>query len=141
MDAAYITTIDSQQQRIDAVVGELGALGLVPGSAFPLEQTYCMRMLSGEIPNFVPDTRAESAVRDLAATREIGAYIGVPVTLSDGRVHGTLCCASHQPRAELGDKELRFMQVLATIVAARVEQAQGDLARSTERLRARQGDA
>ncbi len=133
MDAAYITTIDSRQQRIDAVAGDVGVLGLVPGAAFPLEQTYCMRMLSGEMPNVVPDTKLEPAVRDLAVTRAVGAYIGVPVKLSDGRVHGTLCCASRERRAELGDDELRFMQVLAAIVATRVEQAQGDLAKRAKR--------
>lgn len=134
MDAAYITTIDSRQQRIDAVVGDVGVLALVAGAAFPLEQTYCMRMLSGEMPNVVPDTRLEPAVRDLAVTHAVGAYIGVPVRLSDGRVHGTFCCASRERRAELGDNELRFMQVLADIVAARVEQAQDDLARRARRF-------
>ncbi len=108
MDAAYLTTINARQQTIDAIVGDVGALGLVPGAACPVEQTYCMRMLSGEIPNVVPDTRLEPAVRDLAVTRVVRAYIGVPVKLSDGRVHGTLCCASHEHRAELGGKELRF---------------------------------
>jgi GAF domain-containing protein len=77
----------------------------------------------------VPDTRAEPVVRDLIATRTIGAYVGVPVTLADGRVHGTLCCASSQPRGGLGNEELRFMRVLAGIIASRVDQAEGDVAR------------
>ena len=103
---------------------------------FPVEQTFCMRMLNGEIPNIVPDTRAEPAIRDLDATREFRAYIGVPVRLSDGRVHGTLCCVSREPKFDIGPEDLRFMQVLAGIIAARVEQAQGDMARLTERFRA-----
>ena len=106
---------------------------------FPVEQTYCMRMLNGEIPNIVPDTRAEPAIRDLDATREFHAYVGVPVKLSDGRVHGTLCCVSREPRTGLGPEELRFMQTLAGIVATRVERARGDLARLTERFRRREG--
>jgi GAF domain-containing protein len=121
MDAAYASTIDSDQQTIDSVVGDVGSMGLAPGIAFPLEQTYCSRMLRGEMPRVIPDTRLEPTVRDLAATREIGAYIGVPVTLSDGRVHGTLCCASHRPRAQLGSDELKFMETLADIVARLVE--------------------
>ena len=100
----------------------------------PVEQTYCLRMLNGEVPNLIPDTRAEPAVRDLEATARVGAYLGVPVKLSDGRVHGTLCGVSEQPRSELGSEQLRFMHVLADIVAARVERAQGDLARLTARL-------
>jgi GAF domain-containing protein len=138
MDAAYLATLDSRRQRIEAIVGDVGALGIVPGSVFPLEQTYCKRMLSGEIPNVVPDTRLEPSLRDLGVTRAVGCYIGVPVKLSDGRVHGTLCCASEECREDLGGSELRFMQVLAQIVATRVEQAEGYMAGQTERLRGRQ---
>jgi GAF domain-containing protein len=135
MDAAYLTTIDPREQTIHAVVGEKEIVERYQSSTLPLEQTYCARMLSGEIPNVVADTRANDALRDLAATREFGAYVGVPVTLSDGTVHGSLCCVSRGPQAGLGDDELRFMQVLAGIVAVRIEQARGDMARLTERFR------
>ncbi|HEX4671081.1 MAG TPA: GAF domain-containing protein [Solirubrobacteraceae bacterium] len=135
MDAAYITTIDPRVQMIDALVGNSSALGLSEGLVVPIEQTYCRNMLSGAMPNIVPDTRAEPAVRDLIATRTIGAYVGVPVTLADGRVHGTLCCASSQPRYGLGGEELRFMRVLAGIIASRVDQAEGDVARLLARRR------
>jgi GAF domain-containing protein len=136
MDASYITTIDARHQTIHAIIGHADAAARYTGTVFPLEQTYCMRMLNGEIPNIVPDTRDEPAIRDLDVTREFHAYVGVPVKLSDGRVHGTLCCVSREPRTGLGSEELRFMQTLAGIVAARVERARGDLARLTERFRA-----
>lgn len=136
MDAAYVTTIDSREQTIEAIVGETAA-PVTAGVTVPLQETYCVRMLNGEIPNVVPDTRAEPALRSLTATRYIGAYVGVPVRLSDGHVHGSLCCVSNEACAGLGEEELRFMRVLADIVAARVEQAQGDLARLTERLKSR----
>ena len=136
MDAAYITTIDAGAQTIHAVVGAQDIVDRYQSSVLPLDQTYCARMVSGEIPNVVPDTRANTAVRDLAVAREFGAYVGVPVTLSDGSVHGTLCCVSREAQARLGEDELRFMQVLAGIVAARIEQARGDLARLTERFTA-----
>ena len=134
MDAVYATSIGSEQQTIDCVAGDVGAMGLAPGLAFPLEQTYCSRMLRGEISRVIPDTGAEPGVQDLAATSEIGAYIGMPITLSDGRVHGTLCCASHNPRPELGSDELKFMQVLADIVARLVERSQRGLLARTARL-------
>lgn len=136
MDAAYVTTMDSRQQTIEGVVGEKFAV--LTGAQVPLEQTFCARMLEGEIPNIVPDTRADPLVRDLRATRLIGAYVGVPVRLSDGRLHGTLCCVSSDPRDGLGEDELRFVQVLAGIIGVRIERAQGNLARLTEGLRARQ---
>ena len=135
MDASYLTTIDDRHQTIHAIVGDEDAAARYQGTVFPLEQTYCLRMLNGEIPNIVPDTRAEPAIRDLDATREFRAYVGVPVKLSDGRVHGTLCCVSREPRAGLGPEDLRFIQILASIVATRVERVRGDMARLTERFR------
>jgi GAF domain-containing protein len=135
MDAAYITTIDSRNQTIHAILGEPEVAERYQDSVIPIEQTYCMRMLNGDIPNVVPDTRVQPALHDLAVTREIGAYVGVPVRLSDGRVHGTLCCVSHEPNDAIGADELRFMQILAGIVATRLERARGDLARLTERFR------
>jgi GAF domain-containing protein len=134
MDAAYVTTMDSRQQTIEALVGETNA-PVAAGVVIPIEQTYCARMLNDEIPNIVANTRSQPAIRDLRANRYIGAYVGVPVRLSDGRVHGSLCCVSNEPCEGLGEAELRFMRVLAGIVAARVEQAQGNLARLTVRLR------
>lgn len=136
MDASYITTIDARHQTIHAMVGDEDIVARYQGTVFPVEQTYCMRMLGGEIPSVVPDTRAEPAISGLPVTQEVHAYVGVPVQLADGRVHGTFCCVSREPRPELGPDELRFMQTLAGIVATRVDRVRGDLARLTERFRA-----
>jgi GAF domain-containing protein len=135
MDASYITTMDSRIQTIHAMISDPETVNRFQGAVFPVEQTYCLRMLGGEIPNAVPDTRAEPAISELPGTALLHAYIGVPVKLSDGSVHGTLCCVSRETRPGLGPDEVRFMQVLADIVAARVERVHGDMARLTERFR------
>lgn len=134
MDASYVTTIDPREETIHAIVGEPDIVNTYTGAVIPVEQTFCQRMLNGEIPNVVPDTRAEPAMRDLDATREFAAYIGVPVRLSDGRVHGTLCCVSREAKFDIGPEDLRFMQVLAGIISARLEQVRGDMARLTARF-------
>jgi GAF domain-containing protein len=135
MDAAYLTTIDAHNQTVRGVVGPPELTERYQDSVLPLEQTYCMRMLTGEVPNVVRDTRADPVLCGLAASKHLGAYVGVPVTLSDGSVHGTLCCVSFEPKADLGEEERRFMQILAGIVAARVEHARGDVVRLTEGFR------
>lgn len=137
MDASYITTIDARIQTIHALVSDPDTVNRYQGTVFPVEQTYCMRMLGGQIPNAVPDTRAEPAISELPVTGEFHAYVGVPVKLSDGSVHGTLCCVSRETRPGLGPEEVRFMKVLADIVAARVDQVHGDMARLTERFEPR----
>jgi GAF domain-containing protein len=139
MDASYITTIDSRTQTIHGMFGDADIVSRYQGTVFPVEQTFCMRMLNGDIPNAVPDTRAEPSISGLDATREFHAYVGVPLKLSDGRIHGTLCCVSTDTRPGLGPDDVRFLQVLADIVAARVERVHGDMARLTERFGAQGG--
>jgi GAF domain-containing protein len=133
MDAAYITTITPQAQTIESLVTDTQTFRAFEGTITPLEETYCVRMLRGDIPNVVPDTRAEPAVRDLAATKVVGAYAGVPVRLADGTVHGTICCISASPVPGLGPAELRFMEVLSDMVSQRLTRAQGNLARLLRR--------
>jgi GAF domain-containing protein len=127
MDVAYATTVTPTVQRFDAGSGATHDFGLEPGTEVPIEMTYCKRMLGGLIPNVVPDTSREPAVQDLPVTKLIGAYVGVPVVLSGGRTHGTLCAASAEPRSNVGDDELQFMRLLAQLVATRIERAEGRL--------------
>jgi GAF domain-containing protein len=134
MDAAYIATVDAREQTIEAMVGKTNSEALVEGAVIPVDQTYCARMLTGEIPNIVPDVGAEAGLRNVTVIRNIGAYIGVPVKLADGRVHGSLCCASNGPRPDLGERELRFMEVLAGIVGARLDRAHGSMVRLAKRF-------
>src|SRR5688500_4848151 len=85
-------------------------MGLVSGTRVALEETYCRRMLDEEIPAAVP---AADAVPVLRARREVEpsrplAFLGVPLQLSTGRVYGTLCAASKEPRGELRDRDVAF---------------------------------
>lgn len=59
MDAAYIATVDSREQTIEAMIGTTNADALVEGAVIPVAQTYCARMLNGTIPHIVPNTEAE----------------------------------------------------------------------------------
>ncbi len=126
MDAAYVTHVNSERQLIDEVSGDSSAMGFGSGTEVPTEDTYCSRMLSGALPNVVPDTSKEPAVRGLGATSLVGSYVGVAITLADGSVHGTLCAASSEPREQLGDEELAFMRVLAGMVANRIDRSHAD---------------
>lgn len=75
MDAAYIATVDSRKQTIEVMVGKTNAEALVEGAVIPVDQTYCARMLKGEIPNIVSDVSAEPELRNVTVIRSIGAYI------------------------------------------------------------------
>ncbi|MDQ3850390.1 MAG: hypothetical protein M3296_07235 [Actinomycetota bacterium] len=86
MDISYFSELTQTEQVVLAIMGDASSFGFDVGSAFPLEATYCRRMVAGEIDNAVPDAAADAVVRDLPVTREadLGAYLGVPVHLSTG---------------------------------------------------------
>ena len=88
-----------------------------------LDQTYCKRMLEGRIPQAVPAVVHEAELAELAITRsaDIGAYVGVPVSLPNGHTYGTLCGLSHDPRPALSDINVDVMRSFAKLIANHLE--------------------
>ena len=120
MDVTYISEFSEGCQTYRALSGDTHSFGMEIGSGPPLPNTYCSRMVVGEIPNVIPDTGADSRVRYLPITRQnrIGSYVGVPLRLSDGTLYGTFCCLSHEPDADLCDRDLRYMRLLADLLVS-----------------------
>jgi EAL domain-containing protein (putative c-di-GMP-specific phosphodiesterase class I) len=83
-------------------------------------------MVQGELPHVVRDAAMDERTADLPVTREagIGAYLGVPIRLWDGTLYGTLCCLSRTAEPSLNQRDVRFMQVLAEIVADQLDREQ-----------------
>jgi GAF domain-containing protein len=124
MDLAYMTQFTRDDQVYVDVAGENESFGMDKGGAYPLEGSYCQRMVLGQIPKAVRDTTENEELRDLELTKEagIGSYVGVPITLSDGTLYGTICTASSAASPELADRDVQFMEVLAKIIASQLEQ-------------------
>ena len=123
MQIAYFTEFSAGAQVIRQLAGEPAGLGLAAGVRVPLEDTYCRRMLLEEIPNAVTDADADPVLRGLRAadpSRPL-AYLGVPLQLSSGQVHGTLCAASEAAHDELRDRDVAFMRVLARLLVDTIE--------------------
>jgi anti-anti-sigma factor len=123
MDVAYVASFAGGRQRIDEIEGDAEAFGLQVGSSTPLEETFCARMVTGAIPNVIPDAAADPRTSDLATRTDlgIGAYVGVPVTLSDGRVHGSFCCLNREPDPELRERDVRYLAAIAHLVGDHIE--------------------
>ncbi len=69
------------------------------------------------------DSAENEKVRDLAITKlgEIGSYIGVPITLADGRVYGTVCAVSHRAHSDLSDRDVLVLKAVARLMASEIE--------------------
>jgi EAL domain-containing protein (putative c-di-GMP-specific phosphodiesterase class I) len=126
LDVAFLAQFRDEEEIFRVVEGDADSFGLDEGIAVPLDETYCARMVRGEIPNVVPDARAEG----------IGAYIGVPVRSASGGVWGTLCCLSHRAKPLLDTRDVALLRFLADLVAGEIVTLEAETwRRDTERAR------
>lgn len=133
MDIAYFSEFTDGQQVFRGLEGDAKSFGMRRGEGVPLEESYCMRVVEGRLPNVISDAKSDERVNSLAATEEanIGAYVGVPMRFSDGQLFGTLCCASHNPDPTLAQRDVDFMHVIARLLADQLER---DERQSWERI-------
>jgi GAF domain-containing protein len=112
MDVAFVSEFAEDQLVFRAIEGDAESFGWREGQSFPLDESYCKRVLDGRIPQVVPDARREDATKDLRVTSEadMGSYGAVALVLSDGRLYGTLCCVSHEPDPWLRERDLKLME-------------------------------
>src|SRR4028118_191673 len=99
MDVAFVSKFDADRLVFRKLEGDAESFGWREGESFPIDESYCKRVLDGRIPQVVPDAKREDATKDLRVTSEadMGSYCAVALMLSDGRLYGTLCCVSHEP--------------------------------------------
>jgi HD-GYP domain-containing protein (c-di-GMP phosphodiesterase class II) len=124
MDMSFISDTRAGVQDFVCLAGDASSFSIEPGGSTPLEGTYCQLLLQGRLDPVVRDASREPLVAQLPATgaARIGAYIGVPVVLSDGETYGTFCCVHHEPRPDLRERDVQFLQVLAQLVADQLEE-------------------
>jgi hypothetical protein len=123
MEIAYATEFVDGDQHFRLLRGDGESFGVHEGIAIPLEATYCERILSGRLPNLIPDVRGDerAAAVEAGKAADVGAFASVPITLSDGRLYGTLCAASHTAQPSLEYRDLQFLRVFARIIADQID--------------------
>jgi hypothetical protein len=123
MDVAFVSEFSGDQLVFRKLEGDSESFGWREGQSFPLDESYCKRVLEGRIPQVVPDAKREEATRDLRVTSEadMGCYCAVALVLSDGRLYGTLCCVSHEPDPWLREKDLGLMDRTARRLVEHLE--------------------
>lgn len=94
-----------------------------PGLSHPLEESYCQRLVDGRLPEMIPDTTQEPEAAALPVTDalSIGAYMGVPIRFSDGRLYGTFCCYRDKPDDSLNDRDLGYLRLFSAVAGRLIE--------------------
>jgi diguanylate cyclase len=95
---SMLTRVDGTSVTVVAVNDTLDLVQT--GAVYPLEDTFCFHTLrEGELS--IPDTAlAKQAIKACAYARELGihAFLGMPITLADGQIYGTLGVAEGEAR-------------------------------------------
>jgi EAL domain-containing protein (putative c-di-GMP-specific phosphodiesterase class I) len=120
-EVAWLAHFHRDEHVFAAISGDEAFFDQKEGDSVPLSDTYCARMVEGEIPNAIPDARRHPITRDLAANTyaAIGSYVGVPVRLPAGDLYGSLCSASRGPRPT-APETVRLLSVLAGAIGQRL---------------------
>lgn len=133
LDLAYVTEFLDGTQQFRGLDGDAASFGLDLETAIPLDGTYCQRMLDGRLGNVVPDTADDpvTSVMPATADADVGAYVGVPLRLPDGRLYGSLCAISHSAEPGLNERHVGLMKMFARLIGDQIAQLQE--AASTQR--------
>ena len=102
-----------------------------PGFTSRLGDSYCHRIVSGQIEGVICDARAHPVTGQLAATQDvnIGCHLGVPVVYPDGELFGTLCCFRSDPDYTLCERDRRFLTSFAEMAGRLLSNRQLDHSR------------
>src|SRR5215218_8916003 len=138
MEVAFVSEFTQQRMVFRKLAGEAESFGWKEGESVPVDDTFCRLLLAGRLPNVIPDAKADGRVKFLNVTgkADIGAYLGVPIRFSDGRLYGTFCVLSHSPEPSLVERDAQFIRVLARLVAEQIERERHLVRKATTRTRA-----
>lgn len=136
MEAAFLAELTESEQLYRAATDGTAGFAILEGGTLPRLESYCQHVIARGGPWVVRDTTSDEVASGLEITERgrFGAYIGVPVRLLDGSVYGTLCCIAHEPRPDLGERDVAVLEALADVLGFHVSQLQA-AGREAELLR------
>src|ERR1700730_13273238 len=86
-DVAFVAEFAGGEQVFRHVAGDAALFRLSSELRVPLGWMYCKARTAASLPEAIPDTAADPVAAAMEVTLEanIGSYVGVPVSLPDGR--------------------------------------------------------
>lgn len=121
MDVAFVSEFVGDDWVLRHISPE--GTGVEPGHRHPIEDTYCKRITDGRVECVIPDAAANPELAALPITEAlaIGAYVGVPIVLSDGTLYGSFCSFRRTPDHTLTPRDGRFLALIASLLSERLE--------------------
>ncbi len=129
-DVAFVSEFSGGEQVFRHVAGDAALFRLTTELRAPLGWMYCKAMTEGSLGEAIPDTAADPVTSQMEVTDQanIGSYVGVPVSLPDGRIWGSMACVSATADHSVGKRDVRFMRMLARIYAEQLDREEHEAA-------------
>lgn len=123
MDVAFISEFINDE-RVFKVVDNPSENQIVKvGNADPINETYCQKITDDKLSPIITNTNANPITKAMPVTEKlgIGAYIGVPINLSNGKLYVTFCCYKSHHDESLNDRDLSFLNIISEIATGLIE--------------------
>lgn len=119
--SAFVSQLTSDMMLVLDSYDDQGC-AIPPDGVVPLEETFCQHVRATGEAVVIPDAAQDVRVADVATRYQfsIGAYLGVPLLLSDGTLFGTLCALDQQP-CQFSQSDIDLMRIVANQIAAVIE--------------------
>lgn len=124
MELAFVSEFTGGRRVFLLVDSGTDELQIHAGNSDPLDDSFCLRVADGRLPELMTDACLNAEALTLPVTRAlpVGAHLSVPIRLADGRVFGTICCFSRRPDESLQDHDLDTLRLMAGVMADYFEQ-------------------
>ena len=125
MDVAFISEFINDE-RVFKVVDNPSENQIVKvGNADPINETYCQQITDNKLSPIITNTKANPITKAMPVTKKlgIGAYIGVPINLSNGKLYGTFCCYKSHHDESLNERDLSFLNIISEIATGLIQKS------------------
>lgn len=124
LDVVFVAEFVEGQRVFRFVDRNADAPAVEPGAAHDLEASFCLRVVDGRLPEFIPDVVKLGPEVDLPPVPfRLGTHISTPVRLKDGTTFGTLCCFSIAPNPLVQTQDVETLRHCAKLVALKLDRA------------------
>lgn len=122
MDVVFVSKFEDGQRVFKLVDTAPDKAVIRCGDANPVEESWCHHIVSGRLPQLIPDAgplRAAGAVPQTSL--DIGTHLSVPVVLKDGTVYGTVCAFSLYVDDQVSLQDVWRLRAVADVIAKRIQ--------------------
>ncbi|CAN5576150.1 hypothetical protein BH10CHL1_BH10CHL1_39220 [soil metagenome] len=117
---ALVSFVDDQRQFFKSSLGLPEPVATERTT--PLSHSFCQHVVTSQQPLVITDARDDPRVCDNLAIRDLNviAYLGIPLSTTEGHVLGSLCVIDHCPR-QWSEADVEILSELAALVMTEIE--------------------